>query len=1080
MPVDAGGTNEDSSRTFSTHIRVTLDPNGLPCVRVDPQGNAVSTPLGTIGGGTSNAVNTVSPSISGTRGGTLTATPGTWTGATSVSGQWYTDGVATGNTTTSFTDSDTSKSLEYRETALPGNVVASGYRGAAYDPPGYSETFDSYADGTWLATTLNGIATPTPHVLGWDAVGYAGDGTLADGQKPNAEALRVMGGKIQQNRPAGVTGHVLVLHDFGNASGIFDLTLNFSSDGSLIQRRSFWVSGGDGPVGIKLYVQKYQFGSFIQIAPTGGTPAMVQINTTWTDGDVLRVKVDAVGKRIYLFQNGAVLGNSAGYDMSTWAGTWTSKAGFHSIEDSSTPAQGENLFNALSFISATANSISTAAINQQSGGSPWQKQINVTASINAVGATGAQFKVETEAEQLVQNWTAMTFASGTATGSCLLGDHAFEGQKFRILVRNVGGTLNTASALTATNGYVLQQQMLVGMNDSDWTYWGGQTIGRDAFEILSGTAGIGIIAANPTTADRQGLMRPGLTQHNYNGWAEAYNASLNYPVTTGSDDHNHCRYQGLSWQTTDNTSKVRSAPNTANTSGAGGDWKLASDCADASLVGLTADGVPTKLPDDPNLTIYFEYLWYVPKGRAPFTVACKTQPGIAVKLFTASLGTVTLTQSSADIAAGQFTLSFSAAAETTGINGMLYIDRTNSTAALNSSFFLSGIPSYETGTPSADIGAPYASVDKLSDLDAFAGIRYVKGAPIERSAGNWAGTMTAANNTVSGVCRQWKYMIDTAQRLGHKYIKLHVPDIADTSYMTAQATFFRDYCDPTIKIHVARSNEDWNPALYQNAVDLHAAAVAAGISDIQMYARKFNAMVAVWKSVFGAAYDSRVVSVFEWQAPTSTTTWAEGLDFENCYQNVGALSIAPYFEGGIGGYNIAAYSSTPDTASAQDLVQNAVAASDQTAFNNALDTRLTKAIDASVAVCAALYAWLPGYSISKGLSPNAIGLEYYEGGQHIAMTSTNLAAWDSGIGAGAGARAASYFKAYKRSAKMGAKTAYYIDQLAQKAPGILNFFCYAGGVDVNTGTGWGSEDTTGNVTQEPFATLKTKALAYNV
>jgi hypothetical protein len=338
--------------------------------------------------------------------------------------------------------------------------------------------------------------------------------------------------------------------------------------------------------------------------------------------------------------------------------------------------------------------------------------------------------------------------------------------------------------------------------------------------------------------------------------------------------------------------------------------------------------------------------------------------------------------------------------------------------------------------------------------------------------------MTAANNTVGGVARQWKYMIDTAQRLGHKYIKLHVPDIADTSYITAQATFFRDHCDPSIKLHPARSNEDWNPALYQNAIDLHAAAVAAGISDIQMYARKFNAMVAVWKSVFGAAYASRVISVFEWQAGTSTTTWAQGLDFENCYQNVGAISIAPYFEGGIAGYNIANYSSTPDTASAQDLVQNAVAASDQTAFNNALDTRLTKSIDATVAVCAALYAWLPTYSISKGLSPNAIGLEYYEGGQHISMTNT--AAWDSGIGAGAGARAASYFTAYKRSSKMGVKEGYYIDQLNLKAPGILNFFCYAGTINVTNAGGWGSEDTTGSVTQEPYATLKTKALAYNV
>jgi hypothetical protein len=488
--------------------------------------------------------------------------------------------------------------------------------------------------------------------------------------------------------------------------------------------------------------------------------------------------------------------------------------------------------------------------------------------------------------------------------------------------------------------------------------------------------------------------------------------------------------------------------------------------------------MPTKFPDDPNLTLFFEYSWSAPAGRAPFTVACKTQPGLKFALAVGGTG-VTLTQSNADRDAGQFTLSFNGGGAYTGL---LIIDRANSTVALNSSFFLSGIPSYETGTPAPDIGAPYASKDKLTDLSPFAGIRYVKGAPVERFAAAWTGTMTAANNTVGGVARQWKYMIDTAQRCGHKYIKVHVADIADSSYVTAQATYFRDHLDPAIEIHAALSNEDWNPSLYQNSVDLTARANALPAGDAAkgnawlLHCREHSAMVAIWKSVFGAAYDARVFPVLEWQAATSTTTWAQGLDFENCYQNVRAVSIAPYFEGGIAGYNIGNYSSTPDTASAQDLVQAAVAASDQAAFNNALDTRLTKSIDASVAVCATLFNWLPGYSISKGLSKDAIGLEYYEGGQHIVVAT---AGWDSGIGAGAGARAASYFKAYKRN-QMGAKMGYYIDQLALKAPGILNFFSYAGAVDTASAGGWGSMDTTGNITQEPYATVKAKALAYNV
>jgi hypothetical protein len=108
---------------------------------------------GSIGG--SPAVNTVAPSISGTRGGTLTATPGTWTGATSVTAQWYVNGTATGNTTTSYNDASTSTSaIEYRETAMPGSVTASAFAnavnglmmGTVLTPPTYGNNTHMFVD----------------------------------------------------------------------------------------------------------------------------------------------------------------------------------------------------------------------------------------------------------------------------------------------------------------------------------------------------------------------------------------------------------------------------------------------------------------------------------------------------------------------------------------------------------------------------------------------------------------------------------------------------------------------------------------------------------------------------------------------------------------------------------------------------------------------------------------------------------------------------------------------------------------------------------------------------------------------
>jgi hypothetical protein len=643
-----------------------------------------------------------------------------------------------------------------------------------------------------------------------------------------------------------------------------------------------------------------------------------------------------------------------------------------------------------------------------------------------------------------------------------------------VLLENVGGTVQTIGALTATNGYVMTTPMRVGMNDEGWASWQWQTPGRDWFEGLN-IAGVGIIAANPTTAYRQDFNAPGMVQDNYKGWAQAYNAALSYPVTTGTDDHNHARYQGLSWQTTDNTSKVRTAPSTANLSGASADWKLASDGpADASLVNLTANGLPTKLPDDTNLSVYFEPPYWVPSNRAgsTITVHCKTQPGVAIKLWANSIGTLTIANQ--NIAAGTFDLVY--AATTPGnYNGILIVDRANSTATLDSTFFLSGVATYETGTPAADIGVPYMAVDKLADLDAFDGLRYLKPSiAVERKAGGaWSGTMTAANNTVGGVFRQWKYIADSAIRLGHRYTHLNIPDGADSTLITAMATFFRDYPGlGSILLLPEFSNERWN-GQYQGTGDLNARANALPNTDAAyqkpylLHCRDHNAMVAIWKSVFGAAYATRVAPILAWQSVTAISTWQAMLDFENTYQNVSLLAIAPYLDSGIG-----SWTATPNVSKGQDAVINAVSTSNQTAFNSALSTFMANEINYEVGLAKALFDWLPGYSMSKGLGKNAIQMHYYEAG----WFAVNSGSWDTGLGAGAGARAVTYFSAWMRSSTGGGATfGAYIDQLAQKAPGRTNIFAYVGEVSGN----WGIMDRPGATTQEPYATIKTKALAYN-
>jgi hypothetical protein len=974
---------------------------------------------GSIGG--SPAVNTVAPAISGTRGGTLTATPGTWTGATSVTGQWYADGVATGNTTTSFTDSDTSKSLEYRETALPGSVVASGYRG-----------------------TQTSALTPVQ----WDTATSAPFTFSSDHLTATSTAASFQ----------------LVRSITTRSSGYFEVTIGNDPGGfttvgltTSTQSSTDWLGSGSNSIGYR---------SFSGAVVKGG--ATIATYSTYTTGDVIGVALKA-GK-VYFSKN------------RVWQGGADPVAGTGGIDvtsltnplPASSSSQPGAIFAANFAPSANVpsgiptweqNPSVSAVLADQPSTTPGNKQVNFTAVNLPAGSTGAQYKVETEAGQFVQGWTTATFTSPTANGTYPIAPFGFEGQKLSIIVRNVGGTVQTVGGLTATIPYVLNSPIQVGINDGNGWGYADQTPSREWFAVRD----FGICGATATTADRQEIFPAGLVQQNYSHWAEAYSPTQVYPSANGEVfNFRQCRYQGLSWKTVDTTSQTRPAPSTADPAGTTTGWSIQpiNGGADASLVGLTGDGLPTKLPDDTNLTIYCSYSLVPPVSRsgATFTVHCKTQPGIKwVPVFN-SLNTVTITN--VDLVAGTFDLNY-ISPHASGFNGLMRIDRANSTAALNSTFFLSGVAAYETGVPAADIGGPYMAVDKLADMTPFAGIRYLKPAPIERAAGFWTGTMTAATNTASGATFLWKYICDTANRLNQKFVRIAVPDIADSTYITAMATFFRDNLNAGIEIRVELSNEQWN-GKYQNAADLLARANALASTDAAyqknylLHCREHNAMVAIWKSVFGAAYTTRVFPVLAWQSVTAISQWQTMLDFENTWQNVGFVSIAPYVDGNIGSYNSGA---TGDQAS----MNAAILAANQANFNSALTSYLNAQITYEVGLAQALFNFIAPYSVSKGLSKDAIRFECYEAGFFMDSPSTFAA-----LGAGCDTTASNYFAAFKRSSAMGTIWGTYIDQLRLKAPGPMHCFVY-----VSDAHNWGIMDGVGQTTQEPYATIKTKALAYN-
>ena len=156
---------------------------------VTPVVSKVASPVKTGISGT-QPVNTLAPAIAGQPyiGETLTATPGTWTDADSVSGQWYVNGVATGDTDTSYTIllADAGLSIEYRETATntAGSVTqASNAITAATLEQHVTRMFASGEQGAWYklaaATTLfQDAAGTTPVTAVGQPVGLALDKRL--------------------------------------------------------------------------------------------------------------------------------------------------------------------------------------------------------------------------------------------------------------------------------------------------------------------------------------------------------------------------------------------------------------------------------------------------------------------------------------------------------------------------------------------------------------------------------------------------------------------------------------------------------------------------------------------------------------------------------------------------------------------------------------------------------------------------------------------------------------------------------------------------------------------------------------
>ena len=161
---------------------------------------------------------------------------------------------------------------------------------------------------------------------------------------------------------------------------------------------------------------------------------------------------------------------------------------------------------------------------------------------------------------------------------------------------------------------------------------------------------------------------------------------------------------------------------------------------------------------------------------------------------------------------------------------------------------------------------------------------------------NWGGTYGARGVPV-------EVMVELANRL-HKDAWFNLPHAADDDYMRQFATYVRDHLAPDLKIYIEYTNEAWNTTFSHSEytqkqgikLGLGNNAVEAGY---QYYTIRARQMFKLWEDVFGG-HERLVRIIGSWDSRPDITK--KLLAYDNTYQAVDAVAIAPYFGGNTKGF----------------------------------------------------------------------------------------------------------------------------------------------------------------------------------
>ncbi len=250
-----------------------------------------------------------------------------------------------------------------------------------------------------------------------------------------------------------------------------------------------------------------------------------------------------------------------------------------------------------------------------------------------------------------------------------------------------------------------------------------------------------------------------------------------------------------------------------------------------------------------------------------------------------------------------------------------------------------------------------------------------------------------------------------------------MPHLADADWVRQFATVMRDTVDPDRKIYVEYSNEVWN-GQFQQSRWAQQQGVAHGMftagwewqAALHWQARRSVEVFRIWRDVFGADADRRLVRVLAAQAANPVSGEAV-VSWQDAYKEADAVAIAPYFTCD-GDYLGTGRLTNPGLPAAAPAV---------------LRGGVTKVLDnCQRAIDTEIRAWITGY---RALAARyGLALIGYEGGQHLVGV----------LGGEQNTAVNAVMYAANRSGRMRDLYAQYLSQWRELGGGALVLFASGG------------------------------------